>query len=417
MGEWVLKQRPQVLFVTYNGLLEPIGQSQIVPYLKGLARQGFSLGVLSFEKVGENQEWVERWNSLRQELSGAGIRWIGLRYHRSKLLLIKIYDLLLGALAVFVLSIRWRIQIIHARSAVAGAIALPAIAILGKRLLFDVRGFNAEEYVDGSGWSRQSLRYRVLRAVEGFLIRQAHEIVVLTERARTLLYQGQYVVGINGASSIQVIPSCVDLTLFRYRAEAKTALRDQIERWPLFVYVGSLGTWYLLDEMLACFRWGYERWPSAHLLILTPSPGGIVEDTLDRLAIPRERVTIRSVPYAEVPMHLSLGDVGLCFIKPSLSKLSSSPTKIGEYLACGLPILANAGVGDVEELVRRQRVGVVLDEFSGHAYQKALDQMEKLLQDREGLRQRCRAAAEEKFSLLWSVRQYRSTYERMLGTP
>lgn len=409
-----MKRRSGVLFVTYNGLLEPIGQSQILPYLRGLARQGIVLGILSFEKVEADRGFFQQRSLLHQELRRSGVRWLALRYHRSRSWLVKLYDVIAGVLAVCVLTIIWRVQVIHARSAVAGMMALPALALLHRRLLFDIRGLNAEEYVDGSGWSRQGLRYRFLKAVEGHLIRRAQAVVVLTERVRTLLQRGQYVPRINGAP-IQVIPCCVDLTLFRYWADARATLRECPSGWPIFIYSGQLGTWYLLEEMLACFRLGCDRWPSAHLLILTLSPSTIVEDAINRAGISRPRVTIRRVPYPEVPLHLSLGDIGLCFIKPSLSKLSSSPTKIAEYLACGIPILANAGVGDVAELVTRYKVGAAVHEFSDHGYQRALDHVEKLLADRERARQQCRAAAEQEFSLAWAIDQYRNLYDRILS--
>ncbi len=39
-----------VLYTTYDGLTDPLGQSQILPYLQQLCREGYQFTILSFEK-------------------------------------------------------------------------------------------------------------------------------------------------------------------------------------------------------------------------------------------------------------------------------------------------------------------------------------------------------------------------------
>jgi glycosyltransferase involved in cell wall biosynthesis len=106
------------------------------------------------------------------------------------------------------------------------------------------------------------------------------------------------------------------------------------------------------------------------------------------------------------------------FIKPCFSKLSSSPTKIGEYLASGLPIVTNRGIGDVDELILRKRVGVLVDSFDGRAYRKALEESLSWLGNGKDLRGHCQQVANEEFSLdLIGRRRYRQVYDRVAGEP
>ena len=109
------------------------------------------------------------------------------------------------------------------------------------------------------------------------------------------------------------------------------------------------------------------------------------------------------------------GDVGLSFIKQCLSKTASSPTKIGEYLASGLPVVASSGVGDVDELLIRSRVGVVVPELTMMGYLKAVEEVLALASD-PGTAARCHAVARECLDLEgvgWA--RYRKLYRELVG--
>ena len=115
----------------------------------------------------------------------------------------------------------------------------------------------------------------------------------------------------------------------------------------------------------------------------------------------------------EVPENLAAADFAFCFIKPGYSKMSSSPTKIGEFLASGLPVLCNAGIGDTDDLLVANRVGVVVATFSRESYIQALRDIEELAAD-VTLRQRCRAVARQYFDLgAIGGARYHSLYVRV----
>src|ERR1041384_7457231 len=73
----------RVLYISYNGMLDPLGQSQVIPYLKGLSRRGVTFTLLSFERAqAYSGEGHSRCQLLRDELSRFGIEWHYLRYHQ-----------------------------------------------------------------------------------------------------------------------------------------------------------------------------------------------------------------------------------------------------------------------------------------------------------------------------------------------
>jgi len=163
--------------------------------------------------------------------------------------------------------------------------------------------------------------------------------------------------------------------------------------------------------MIDFFAAARKAHPAAFALILTQRNTVEVAKMLEDKGFGKEDYYVGSVTPGELPKYLSAADVAISFIKACYSKLSSSPTKIGEYLACGLPIIANRGVGDVDAVMEDNGVGVLLDSFSEEAF---LDAIEKA-RDLSGAADKCRETARREFDLM-SVggNRYRRIYSRLL---
>ena len=124
----------------------------------------------------------------------------------------------------------------------------------------------------------------------------------------------------------------------------------------------------------------------------------MITGTLERLGVPESAFLVRPVPPPDVPRYLKAADLAVSFIKPSFSKQASSPTKIAEYLACGLPVVCNAGVGDLDSLIDEDRVGVIVRDLSREGYREALEEIDRLAAE-GGLSSRCLASARRRFDL------------------
>ena len=244
--------------------------------------------------------------------------------------------------------------------------------------------------------------YRLVKRLETRFLRDADAIVVLTSRARTTIERWPRL----SLPPVTVIPTCVDLDRFSVATRP-----GSIALAPVFVYAGSLGTWYMLDEMLAFVEEGVGRFPSGRFVILTRNRDEVTR-ALERARLARETVTVATASPEAVPGWLARAHVGLAFYKPGWARQATCPTKIGEYLATGLPVIVNGVVGDVESVIGTNRVGVVIPEFSRQAYGQALDDLEKLWAD-PGLSARCREVAETHFALSSGVSQYWTIYQRL----
>lgn len=389
------------LYLCYFGLREPLVQTQVLPYLRQLAAAGVRLGLLTFEPEapgGWSGTGEEAW---RKQLAGEGIRWIWRRYHKRPPAASTLYDIRAGISAARAYVKEHGPCLLHARGHWAGAMAAPVARAHGVPFLFDIRGLAPEEYVDAGLWRPGGLRYRAAKRLERDLLDAATGFVVLTHRARELLFPGCKDADRNGRP-IRVIPCCVDLKRFEacWR-EDRQALRHELglPEGPVYVYLGALGGWYLTREMAALFHAALERTPTARALVITQSNPAQITGPFAALGGDVSRITCLRAAPAEVPRLLRAADVAVSLIKPSYSKQASSPTKLAEYLAAGLPVIANTGVGDVDTLVRQGRVGILLRDFSRQGFNQALADMDQLRQDPE-LVERCRQVAEQGFDLV-----------------
>ena len=407
------RKAPRVLFISYNGLLEPLGPTQIVPYVRELSAR-YRMSILSFEKrVRSSVEDREEQRRLEASLREQGITWVRARYHKYPSLPATLYDIAQGIQCAVAIHAREPIDLVHARGYVPGAIAWGLKRWFGTPYLFDIRGLQAEEYADAGHWPPGGLRFRLTKWAETHILHRADGLVTLTEAIRPALRQFPGLASRPAPPPWEVVPSCADLEHFRFREAGRARIRAELQVGdrPVIVYAGSLGTWYLLDEMLEFYATARRHLSKPFMLILTNAKPQGVRAALQRHGIDETDTAVRWARFEEMPDYLSAADAGLAFIRPCFSKRSSSPTKYAEYLACGLPLVINAGIGDADALVE-EGAGVLIQRFDREAYAQGAEALRGLLQQGRG---RFRQIAERHFSLAnRAAPAYRRLYERIL---
>ncbi len=383
------------LYISYFGIKEPLVQTQVLPYLRQLAAAGVRVNLLTFEQALRATWTKGRLGKQRQQLAADGIKWFCLGYHKSPSLPATVYDIVAGARFATRLARQEGISVLHARAHVPMAMALLAGRFMRAKMIFDIRGLMAEEYADADLWKEGSLPFRLVKRLERAGIRRADRIVVLTERFRDWLVAHQ----LKSADQIEVIPCCVDVDRFEERNSAAAVNGPSLppDRFEV-IYAGSLVGLYLVEEMGRFFRAIKRKQPEAFLRILSVSPPEQGAAALKRAGLDATDFDIRAVPPADVPAYLRRARLGVSFRKPAFAQIAASPTKIPEYLAAGLPVVCNAGIGDIDELVERERIGVVLRQFEEDAYKRAADQALLIAEDPE-IAARCRRVARSSFDL------------------
>lgn len=379
-----------VLYIAYWGAAEPLGQSLILPAIACLSRAGVRFTLVTFEKSVdlEREATVRR---LREELASSSVRWIPLRYHKRPKHPATAFDLIHGIVRGVVAGLRDGFDLVHCRTFVAGPMGHGVARLLRVPFIYHNEGFYADEQVDGAVWRKNSPIHRLARRIEGSLYDRADGLIVLSNRARQTVSARPAVA--HRQTPIVVVPSVVDLNLFPLRpppAPSPATLR--------LVYIGSVGMRYRLDAVGRFVVAAGGVWPRVELRILSPADPRLVAEMLAAAGLSPERWSLARVPHEQMPDELAEQDAGLFFLTQGLSEHGCSPTKIGEYWASGLPVVTTPNVSDTDEIVREERVGVIVEEQSPTGYLKAAKALRDLLRE-PGLRERCRRAAERHYAL------------------
>jgi glycosyltransferase involved in cell wall biosynthesis len=388
----------RVLYLSWTGLAEPLGRSQVLAYVRRLAA-AHEITLVTLEKPADLADGTA-FAALLAECRAAGIDWRPRRYRGGPVgALRNLAGLWREARGVLR---RARVDLVHARSYLPALVAWWLRRRGGPKYLFDMRALWIDERIGAGRLPGRGLRLRLLRRIEAALLRDADAVVSLTHAAVAHLRAQPGL----AAQHFAVIPTCVELDRFVPRQGAAGGRG--------FV-LGSVGTvasgWYRLPWLFAFFAALRRARPDARLAIVTRDPPGPIEAAAAQAGIDAATLDIASRPPDLVPGEMAAMDAGGLFFTPGIAKLGSSPTRMGEFLASGLPCVANAGVGDVAGILERERVGVVVAGDDAAAMDAAARDLLALCAD-PGLPARCRAAAQAHFSVDAGVAAYDALYRR-----
>ena len=393
-----------VLYVSYDGALDPLGRSQVVPYLEGLSSEGFRYDLITFEKTARWNDSDDR-RSMEERLSRADIRWHPLRYRRRPPVLGTLLNLVEGYHLARRLDGERAFDLVHARSYPSSVVARFLKTRRRIPFIFDMRGFYPEERVDGGLWKRGGVLFRAAKRVERDLFRRADGIVTLTEASLPLL--STRIAAAGGKAVPRVIPTCVDLDRFK-----PVPMGTRPAEFTL-AYFGSLGTWYRLGDMLRFGRYVLEAAGGGRLLFLTNDDPSPVQRLAADVGMPPETLSVGSVPHEEVPTALAAAHATFFLIRSGPSRYGFHQTKLGESLALGLPVAANAGIGDTAEILEREGVGVLVDESDEGGLRRSAAELVALAAD-PSTQERCRGVAERDYGRALGVRRYAGLYRDLM---
>jgi len=395
-------------------MTDTLGQSQVIPYIKGLSEKGHQFHLISCEKYAFDSKEFKR---IQSQLKETRIEWHPLLYTSSPPVLSTLSDLKKINKTARQIVKENDIDIVHCRSYISALVGLSMKKRFGTKFIFDMRGFWADERVDGKIWNLKNPLYKFIytyfKKKEKQFLLKADYIITLTENAKLEISKWKLA---NHSLPIQVIPCCADLELFN----RDTIDENLISAWKkkleiqesdfVLSYLGSIGTWYMLDEMLDFFKLFLSKNNNAKFLFITPDPPQQILKEAGLKGIPSDKIIIQKAVRSEVPTLLSLSQFSIFFIKPVFSKKASSPTKMGEVMGMGIPIICNKCVGDVDRILSDDEF--IVNEFSNEEYNRVIENINHLHQTDNG---KIRNSAIKYFSLKDGIEKYNSVYKKLEG--
>ena len=403
-----------VLYITQNGITDHIGQSQIAPYVLGLARSGFTIHVLSAEKE-HRKHLVGRY---AKRFADAGVDWTRVPYRNTPRFVGQALTQRRLERAAFGIVRQENVRLVHCRSHPA--------ALIGRRLryrnglpyLFDFRDF----YADGGLIKAKALSrlwFARLKTIESDLVRDAAGMVCLTDAARAILLRSYASPDApDDASRFQVIPCCADFDHFdpdRIDPGEAAQLRQQIgagNSRNVMLYLGSVGPDYLLPQMLRLFIEYRKLRSDAKFLFVANNGHEEIRNAARRCGASMEDILVTTSTRDNVPKLVSLARLSVIFIRPDLSKAGCSPTKLAELFAMNVPVIGNAGVGDMSKILALQENGsVAIHDFGSETLRQAIISVMTATEKGIDIRSNSR-----RFDLPLGVKLYADTYRQILGS-
>jgi glycosyltransferase involved in cell wall biosynthesis len=404
-----------ILFISYDGLTDPLGQSQIIPYLIGLTKFGYQFTILSCEKPEKFKKYK---NEVESILKPYHIKWTPIRYHKKPPVLSSVYDVMMLKKKAKQLHARERFDMVHTRAGVPALIGLWMKKTLGVRFLNDIREFYADGRVDGGMWNTKYFIYKVIynffKKKEDEEVRYSDGMVCLTFAAERIIQQWPHY---KEEVPLEVIPCSVDMDLFdpqKIEISLKEKFKTDLgikENDFIITYLGSIGGWYLTEEMMQFCRILSDKISAVKFLFISPHQHDIILKTAQKAGIAKEKIIVTHAQRNDVPVLLSLSNYSIFFIKPCYSKLSSSPTKHAEIMAMGIPVITNAGIGDVAGIIEKYKSGIVLSKLNETEFLQAAESISKGISFDNN---KIRNAAKEFYDLQKAIFKYQKIYKEIL---
>lgn len=410
-----------ILFISYDGMTDPLGQSQVIPYLAGLSAYGYNFTILSCEKP-EKFRLYEK--NILQLLKSHKIKWVPIRYHKKPPVVSSVYDVVMLLRKAKQLHRVENFDMVHTRAGIPSLVGLWMKKSFGLKFMHDIREFYAESRIDAGLWNKRNFFYKQVynffQKKEIDEIKHCDGIVCLTYAAKRIIKTWAHY---SAELPIEVIPCSVDINLFdpdSISTETKMRAKQElnIKDGDLVIsYLGSLGGWYLTEEMLSFCEIILDKIPTSKFLFITPHSKETVLAAANKFNIPANNIIVQHAQRNEVPLLLSLSDYSIFFIKPCYSKQSSSPTKHGEIMAMGIPVITNSGVGDVADIVEKYESGIILQELSAQEFNNAARTISANFYsgNLRTNRTETRLAAIEYYNLEKAILKYIKMYDKILN--
>ena len=367
-----------VTYLSMDPVTGTVGSSQVLRYVLRLADRGFDVDLITFEHSVDPV--------VLETLVELGVRWRPQRFGRKGSVgglgrVVRAARVIRGAAAV------------HARSDMAAASVM--LAGIG-RWVWDVRSLWVDQKIATGVVRSGSLQESVMRHVERRAAYRSTRVTALTESAiHELDHRYEGVV----SPKARVVTTCTDLDQFRFTPMPSLPLK--------VLLAGTLNRYYdvhLMLDLVAEFR---RRGP-VEFIVASP---GETDWEKELTGVGAVRVSAKPEEMADLVSSCHVG-LSVCRDDAGPSLRAAMPTKIGEFLASGRPVIVNPGLVDAAGLLERHGCGVAFGRSGGLEVVEAANQVEELVAEPR-TPERCRLLAESHFDLDQGVDQLVEIYEEL----
>ena len=249
-------------------------------------------------------------------------------------------------------------DIIHCRGYGGAFIGYFTSLFSGKPFIFDMRGVLPEETVDVGKINKNGFKFKILKIAERILIRKAGLVFVVSNKFKLYVkseFKKEEVININNPTDFSI-----------YHSSIRTTEKINL------IYSGSMQNWHLPELTLTYFQKLYQEYNNKVYLIFCTNDLTKGKELFNRFDLPEESFELVTVLPQDMPKYYMRAQIAFCLIKQSFSKSVCFPVKFSEYIASELMVIANEGIGDLENIISEFNCGIVLesDEYNESDFHK-----------------------------------------------
>ena len=384
-----MKRSVNTLVFIYNSFNDPLFQNLVLRYVKSLSgKVNGSFHIITFEqdqyRINDSTK-----ADIKQDLKASNIYWYPLTFHTGRFLLVKkLWDFVQSLWLVLRIRLKYRTRVIFAFANVAAAIAIVLKKLLRMRMIVYSYEPHSEFMVDLGDWKRSAIKYKVLKYLENLAGRDADYIMTGTKYMVELLTEE------GSKAQLYRAPTAVDPREFLFKPEGRQQVRQKygVENRPVFLYLGKFGGLYYTYEIPMMCSAINRIIPNSFFLVVTSNDHNEIREMYRNYLDSDDFIVTGNLTYDEVKDYISAADIGISGVPPSQSQKFRSPTKVAEYLLCGLPYITTLGVSEDDVVAKQNKVGVVVESFNESVVNDSfILEINRLLdENKDSLRSRCR---------------------------
>lgn len=383
-----------IIVFIYNSYKDPLFQNLLLSYIKTLGVKGnFRFELITFEQ----QQYQLSENEMSEEkvqLLDNNIHWYPRKFHTGRFLLIKkVIDVLSTFWIVTRINFKHHPKYIFAFANVSAAISVLFSKLYSIPQIVYSYEPHSEFLADLGLWKKSSLKFKILNNLEKYSGKNASHVMTGTK------YGVEYLKRLKSTAKLYRAPTSVDPNDFYFRADSRNKIRKKlrVNDKDIYLYIGKFGDLYYTDQVAQIFGEIYQQNGHSFFCIVTTYDHQKVKNWLLDAGIPSDNFFVTgNLASLEIKEYISAADMGISAVPPTPSQKYRSPTKVAEYLLCGLPYITCKGVSEDDDYAIDHRVGVVLKKFSRQEIKKHYPRIRQLLdEEKEVIRERCRSTGLE----------------------
>ncbi len=375
---FLMAKTKNIIVLTYWSFPDALIQSYTLPYVKIMSdvlKREHKIYLVTLEKKPLSNEQKE---TIRKELMPHNIHPVFLKYTPFGGKAIALWGWYMFKLWMMILS--KSISHIHCWCTPPGVIGYYLSKLTGRKLVLDSFEPHAEPMLESETWDKTGKAFRILFKHEKKQLMRAKEVIFCVDKMKDYCKEKYGY----SPSKYHVKPACVNMNHFSFdlRKDQELIKELNLENKIIGVYAGKFGGNYFQQEVFRLIKAGEDYWGDQfRFLILSSHTKEEINGFAEMENVSNSTIIHRFLPHDEVPKYIGLADFGITPFIPVPSKRYGTPIKTGEYWSMGLPVVITPNISDDSEIINKNKIGVIWNEFDKKGCSECIESLDQLLKE------------------------------------